>query len=168
MSKNFDPYPDFDKLTQKQAARLAQAVGAYRSAGAVLTAEKTPERAAEFMRAHHDVGEIHDEILEEIWTVPMMIHVAAEREYEDIEGESVLTQRCSRCKSILHFVKEGMVAFTEEGPVALTEENVPWWEAGQRVAKSTRQDGMTMYEVEPERELEKHELECVGLPNMEG
>jgi hypothetical protein len=165
--QNFDPYPDWEKVTDEHAKKLGNAVAEYRRASVQISDLATPQSAARFMQAHHDVGVIHDEILEDIWTVPMMVHVAAERDYEEIEEQTVMVQRCARCKSILHIVHEGIVLMGPNGPEWMTEENTPWWAPGQLVAKATRPDSMSMYLIE-DRELEKHEMECVGLPNMEG
>lgn len=168
MANNFEPYLDWAKITDEQAKKLASATARYKRAADSLCELSSPQRAGEFMQAHQDLGKVDEEICMSIWTVPAMVHVAAERDYEEVEGETVMLQRCQRCKSILHFVREGMISFGEDGrPEPLTEENVPWFDPGQMVAKATRPDGMSMYLLQPGQDLEPHEMECVGFPNLE-
>lgn len=171
---NFDPYPDWSKLTRKQAEKFALGLARYRRASDALIADPAnTDLCAEVIQIHHELGHVEDDILSDIWTIPVMVHVAGPQEWEEHpdpeDDRTALLQRCVRCKSVLSSFSEGMVALTERGPQRVSEDDMTWWEEGTQVAKS-KQDafGMQMYEIPKDRQLEKHEMECVGLPNMEG
>lgn len=172
--KNFDPYPDWDKITRKQAEKFSIGLRRYKLAADALVADPANTgHCADAIKAHHELGHIEDEIVESIWTVPVMVHIAGSREWEDHpnpeDERTALLQRCQRCKSVLASFSEGMAVLTERGPQEVKEEDMTWWEEGTQVAKSKQDSyGMQMYEIPQNQPLKDHEMECVGLPNMEG
>ena len=173
---SFDPYPDFSKISQEQAEELQEAFKEYKELSNLLIGDATPETAGKVLQAHHDLSVKCDDVIHDIWTVPVMVHVADDPKWEknpDDDDQEALLQRCSRCKSVLQFWHEKMIVMGRDGGTdTVEEEDIPWWEAGTMVAKSTDQRdpmimNMSMYEVEPGRDLEKHERECVGFPELD-
>lgn len=170
----FEPFIDFDALTLEQAEELRRAVCGYRSAVDTLADSATPETlldlAKNVLRASDDASRTVAEIMNDLHTTPVMVHVAGPRREEtnpdDPDDHGVL-QRCRRCGSVLNFWSEHVrVLDPAEGPRPLDEDEVPWWDEGELVAKANNQFGLGMYRVSPDRALEKHERECADLSEL--
>jgi hypothetical protein len=168
--KNFDPFPDWEKVDQEMADDLHAVVVQQREAVEAFEENKTPENAAELIRLYTETQATCEAIMRAIWTQPVLVHVAGEREWEKNPGDEdqeALLQRCQRCKSVLSFWFENMMMMADDGPRPMDQDEIPWWEKGEIVAKGEGENGFSMYLVEKGRELEKHEIECVGMPDLE-
>jgi hypothetical protein len=169
--KNFDPFPDWEKVDQEMADDLHQEVVGQQRALKVFESEPTPENAAALIEFYTKTQATVAAIITAIWTQPVMVHVAGERKWEknpDDDDQEALLQRCTRCKSVLNFWFDSMMTVGEDGPRPIDQEEIPWWENGEFVAKGDGESGYSMYLIEKGRELEKHEFECVGMPELEG
>lgn len=167
---NFDPFPDWEKITEEHARHLHEAMREQNDARQLFFERPSPENAGRVIEAITRTSSYADFIIAEVWTVPVMVHVAGAKQEETNpadENQEGILQRCVRCKSVLHFWTHGMVAITSAGPKLFEPDDIDWWQEGDLVAKATSEDGSTMYLIEEGRELQKHEYECVGLPNME-
>lgn len=165
----FEPFFDYDKVNQEMADAFGQAIHRhkkiveeiFRSGG-----KCSPKQLVEALKSNEECEEIVGAIKEDIFTIPVIVHVA-EDPAEDEESEGIV-QRCARCKTVLSFWREGIQALTAEGPRQIDQEDVPWWDEGTLIAKTSSSQGIGMYEITPQdRKLERHEVECVGLPNLE-
>lgn len=170
---NFDPFIDYESVNEEMAADLHQAMRAQREAAQDFVSDDEPDlaKAAKFLEITNDVNSTVGAIMETLYTLPVMVHVAGERKEEnnpDDESEQGVVQRCKRCGSVLHFWREGIAIFTPEGPRMLQEDDVPWWEEGTLVAKGQSDSTLAMYEIEEKRELEKHERECLDMNSLVG
>lgn len=173
---NFDPFLDFESVSVEMATDLYEALlknreaqqGLYdvdpRDQRALVTAAT---RLLETQRTYHSLVE---NIYQAIFTTPVMVHVAGPKKQEanpDHPEQEGILQRCKRCGSILYFWAEGMQYLSSEGLLDLEEERIPWWREGDIVAKANQMGGVDMYQVEEDRELEKHEMMCVSLTDLE-
>lgn len=170
----FEPYVDFDAVTQEMADAVRDSILGYKTAMDALAAapEATPQLAAAMLRASEQASDIVREIINTLFVTPVMVHVAGERREEtnpDDPEESAVVQRCSRCGSILHMWSERMgVVDPETGPRHLEVEEIPWWDVGTRVAKATFTTGspVGMYPIS-DRSLKDHEHVCADLSSLE-
>ena len=168
----FGPFLDYEKFTQEMADDLHAAVIRFqRSRDAFIRYPPSPRLGAEVIENSHVMDRTIDTICQALWTVPVMVHVAGVREPDDREdcdaGDRVI-QRCKRCGSTLHAWHERLMVITPQGPAELEEDDVPWWDEGTLVAKSTHGSNVSMYRIDPDRLLEKHEMECVSLVDIGG
>ena len=173
MSQNsFEPYPDFEKITQEDADELHQLFRDYRQKSDRLEQEARVEYVADFLQSFHAMNVRIEETVNRIWTVPYMVHVAGDKKTEqnpDDPTEEGIFQRCSRCGSTLNFWREGLMFLTPDGPKEMAEEDVPWWTPGERIAKRDGgPQGYGMYRIDADHELEKHEIMCVSLESLVG
>lgn len=172
MRENFDPYFDWDLITEEIAADLQMAMRRYYGFARDLANAREPdvELARAVLESHDELDDVVVAIKRHCYRQPMMVHISDEPQMEDNneDGPSeVLVQRCQRCKSVLHFWHEGMMILTPGGPHELQTDEVPWWPKDTIVAKHNTEDGgVGMYEIEANRDLDSHELECVGIPNL--
>lgn len=167
---SFDPYYDWSKVTDDHADDLKEFIQLLDDAKQDVLEHGDNEAAGEFLRVNAAMKDFYEEVLDEIFTVPVMVHVAGEKKIENHADEpdiEVTVQRCQRCASPLQMWHEGMMGMTAEGLKRFEENEVPWWDEDKIIAKATSPTGIGMYEVESDRELEDHERECVGLPSME-
>ena len=163
----FEPYMEYKAITPEMARKLALAAKANRQAGDQLIEMPTPKRAARVVKAQRHLSDVLDQIEHEILVVPSMVLVAGEKETTMTDdGEEEITQRCTRCQTVLGYWREDLIYMTPHGPQRVPQEDVPWWDEGSVFAKPTP-DGypMSLYEVPAERTLASYEHECVGLPD---
>lgn len=173
---DFDPFLDWEAIDDEIAADFNKAIKQYRRATEAFAKMKRGDEdfaqaARTVLKCQMKVTRLSQGILSHIYTLPVMVHVAGERKNEtnpDDPMQEGTLQRCSRCGSVLHFWHEGIIALTDQGPRPLTEEDVPWFEKGEIVAKGETQGGVSMYVIDPPRDLEKHERECVSLSDLVG
>jgi len=166
----FEPFFDYDKLTQEMTEVLHHAATRFNLARDTFIRNPPNTRLCiDLLRAERAFDRTIDEVSRELWTLPVMVHVAGQRETEVCEdcgeGERII-QRCKRCGSTLHLWHEHLMVLTPEGPAELEEDDIPWWEEDTLVAKGTDGPRMTMYSIHPDRRLEKHEMECVSLVDI--
>lgn len=167
MSKNFEPYIDFDAIDDRMTDDLHEAASAYKQATESFMKEKSKENAANLLRTQHRITEIAHAINASLYTQPVMVHIAGEKSHDsDEDGRDQAIQRCKRCGSVLQIWKTGWAAMTPAGPHRLEEEDLPWWEEDDLVAKNSDNESMTMYEIEKNRDLEKHEFPCLDLTSL--
>lgn len=169
---NFEPFLDWDAMTYEMALDLYEAMTKAQDAARAFSKVEVEDegnlvaQGRVVVETQKEVGEILEAICSTIWTHPVMVHVAGPKKNElhpdDPMVEGVL-QRCKRCGSVLSFWHEGMRAITQEGFREIGEDDVPWWEDEAVVAKA---NSVGMYEIEKERELEKHEMQCVSLTEL--
>lgn len=173
--QNFDPFIDWEAIDDEIAAELNKAVKNHRRAVDAFARMKRGDedfaKAAQVvLKTYVKMGRTAQGIINHLWTVPVMVHVAGERKWEtnpDDEDVQGLLQRCARCGSILHLFHEGMMVLDPEtGPRAMTEDDLPWYTPGDVIAKSDQGGNVSMYLIENGRELEKHEHECVALNEL--
>jgi hypothetical protein len=177
--QNFEPYIDWNGLTDEMAWDLVEKLVPYKLANERLIKQATRrwrkpnlrkmrEATVELLQLQSELGSLNEAIIRTLVTIPMMIHVAGPKTVEECDSgthNEHRVQRCARCGSVLQMWQEGMMHLTPAGPAEVTEEEISWWTPGTLVAKSgSSGPGLSMYEVEPEgRELEKHEMVCVDL-----
>jgi hypothetical protein len=166
----FEPFFDYDKFSPEMASDLYRAmIGFNHARDAFLRQPPSPRLGAEVIRTSREMDRTLDVICQSLWTLPVMVHVAGERQTEVCEdcgnGERIV-QRCKRCGSTLHLWHEHLFVLTPQGPAELEEEDIPWWDEDSLVAKGTDGGRMTMYRIDPDRTLEKHEMECVSLVDI--
>jgi len=168
--KNFEPYLDWDSIEDEMVDDLHELFMEFRKAKKNFISSKSKERAVAVLKAQYELGRITTAIHHAIFTRPMMIHVAGPKQkIADEDGSDQIVQRCKRCGSILQLWSENFMAVTPAGPIPLEEEDVPWWDDDDVVAKAGDPDqGMQMYEVGKDRELERHERLCPDLTSLAG
>jgi hypothetical protein len=169
---SFEPFFNYEKLTPKMAKDLRDAVVRHRLAtDSLIRSPVNIKQSVAAIEAAYDVESVIDTIRSAIWTVPVMVHLAGEKQFETCEhceyAEQVI-QRCKRCGSTLHLWHEHLGVLTPDGPRELGPDDVPWWDENEIVAKAHFGSAMTMYSIDPSRLLEKHEMECVSLVDLEG
>lgn len=173
---NFDPFIDFEAVTEEMAADLHAALREHRDAAAAFVEDDRPDpvKCARAVAAATEVNMVVGAIVESLHRTPVMVHVAGPRreelraEDDDDEIEDlVLVQRCSRCGSVLNFWTDHLGTFDPHtGPRRVELNEIPWWKEGQLVAKATKPGMIDMYLVEPDRPLDKHERECADLSGL--
>ena len=164
---NFEPFIDWDDISDEMVADLAEAFERFRSSQEAFSKEKTKANAVEMLESQMAVSDVATAITHTLHTIPVMVHVAGPKVSAEEDDQEAITQRCTRCGSILQKWMSGYHAITPGGPLPLTEDDLPWWDEGDIVAKSgDEHDSMTMYEVDPKRELEKHERQCYSLDSL--
>lgn len=175
---NFDPYFDFDNIEPKLAKELARTWTATRDAAHVMADDPTPENVGNYLRHVQKYDGVFEKVKEDIFVVPVMVHVAGETKDEvhpdgdpEIPEHHATVQRCSRCGTMLHIWHPSMVVMGDEGPEHVAETDTPFWPKGTVVGKSHDEDDLlartTMYQIE-DRDLEPHERECVDLSGLDG
>lgn len=167
---NFEPFFNYDKLTQEMADDLHRAMVKHRLASDTFIRLATPTKGKDVLESSYEVEMVIDEIRQAIWTIPVMVHLAGERKAEtclDCGDEEGVVQRCKRCGSVLHAWNEHLAVLTPDGPRELEEDEVRWWDVDAIVAKGTSSGGsMLMYRIDPSRELERYEMECISLVGL--
>jgi hypothetical protein len=178
--QNFEPYIDWDDLSDEMADDLSSRLTRFRKVSDLFIKEsnrkrrRRPEKirahAAEMLRLQYELSALYQAIVQTLVTVPMMVHVAGEKKTEQCESidHDHIVQRCTRCGSMLQSWHANTTVMTPLGPQEIDEEDVTWWTPGSTVAKSGDTGGppmLHMYEIE-DRELEKHEMVCVDLAEM--
>jgi hypothetical protein len=175
--QNFDPFLDWNAIDDEIAAELNKALKNYRRAMEAFAKMKRGDedfaRAAQvFLKTQLRLQRMASGVINHIYTVPVMVHVAGEKKVEtnpDNEDQTGVLQRCARCGSILNLWREGMMMLDpEEGPREVCEEDLPWFEPGTVIAKAENNGSISLYPIEGDRELEKHERECVALNELFG
>lgn len=173
MADNFDPYLDWDKVDQEVTDDLYDALASYERDRETFLKNKTIDNAKKVLRSHNAITEVSIAVHDYIYTIPVMVHEAGTKKREldpdyPEEGE-VTVQRCKRCGSILHAWREGVGVMTNDGPKEISEDDIPWWDVGDIVAKATGPEGaIGMYLIDPDHQLEKHEMKCVSLVDLVG
>jgi hypothetical protein len=168
MNQNFDPFIDWDSVTQEMADDMHVKILEYKEAIKKFEAENTISNCADVLRLQFELTTTSNSIHAALFTVPVMVHNAGEKVSDsDSEGHSVITQRCTRCGSVLQGWREGMAVLTPNGIEDLVEDKISWWKPGDVVAKASDAESMTMYVIE-DRDLDKHERECVDISHLEG
>lgn len=171
----FDPYFDYDDPCEAHIAELHEALTRNTKARERFLEEPNRETFVEIFESWDAMDAIINLVKHEAHTIPVIVHVAGEKRNEtnpDNPTQEGVVQRCSQCGSVLSGWTEEMLVFTEEGPRALEEDEIPWWEPGQRVAKTSQQEtsmgsGVGMYSLDPQdRDLDKHEMPCVNLAEL--
>lgn len=166
----FDPYFDWAGITPELTAGFLKALTSHNEFRKKFEGDPTPENLGAYLKVYDELQTVHDNIMRGIYTVPAMVHVAGARKREthpDDPMQEAMLQRCARCGSVLHVWHEHAIVFGPEGPQEIQEEDVPWWDEGQKVAKASQPGQLEIYEVEPDRELEKHERMCVSLSDLD-
>lgn len=170
--ENFDPFLDYDAVSDEMAEDLYEGLSAYESAKAHLLASPVGSKervkwARKVLEAQKETADTAGAIYETIYTIPMIVHEAGERKIEtDDDGNEFTVQRCKRCASVLQsWAGTGeMTMFGQQIDV----EDLPWWEDGDVVAKSGDSDyRLDLYLIE-DRPLEKYEYKCVALNELVG
>jgi len=173
--QNFDPFIDWEAIDDEIAADLNKAVKNYRRAQLGFAKMKRGDedfaKAAQvFLKSQLHLTRLANSVINHIYTVPVMVHIAGERKTEvnpDDESSEGILQRCARCGSILHLFRDGlMVLDPETGPREMQEEDLPWFDPGALVAKAETETGVQMYVLDDKHELKKHERECVALNEL--
>lgn len=166
-TQNFDPYIDWSKTTDEQAREMAKRMSKARMLANKLMFTPNAELLAQWMEAQQEMAACAEEIEEELWTTPAMVHIAGPvGDEEAADGSLCKIQRCSRCKSVLTFWRHGMYRSTYDGAEEVGEEDADFFPEGTALAKITRPFGMHIYSIDG-RELEKHERECVAMPDID-
>ena len=172
MSENesFEPYVDWDGLTEEMSADFHEIYVSYREAAQKFLKSGVREDAVELLRLQADLGGLNEAITRTLIVIPAMVHVAAPVKSEPCEDhddhDDHTVQRCSRCGSVLQFWREGLAILTPGGPHVIPEEEIKWWPEGATIAKATDDDGpSTMYQIE-DRALERYEMLCVDLASQ--
>lgn len=165
---NFDPFYDYDSIASEMVDDLHKAVVDNTASVKLFAREKTRENAISVLKAQRQIQIVYDNVMQTLWTVPAMIHLAGEKKIEvhpetEIEG---VVQRCKRCGSVLQFWYEGLIHMTSVGPQQVDEDDVSWWRDGDRVGKCSHEHGINLYEIDPQRSLEKHERDCVNMAGV--
>lgn len=166
---NFEPFFDYDAVPVELANELMEAVVRRRKAENNLTTTRAPRAAGELMKAIRDLNAIGEKIYQQIFTVPVMVHIAGERQWEEEEDNAPAgyCQRCSRCGSILNFWHENLVQMTPYGPQRVDVENAGWHDVGVIVAKGEVGMQYKLYEIPKDQPLKKHERECLAMPEID-
>jgi hypothetical protein len=168
---SFEPFFDYEKITQEMADSLRDAVVRHRLAtDSLIRSPANIQRSTEVIESAYEIEGVIDAIRSAIWTIPVMVHLAGVKESEmceHCEYAEYVIQRCKRCGSTLHLWHENLGVLTPDGPRELGPDDVPWWDENEIVAKAQHGPTMTMYRIDPSRLLEKHEMECVSLADLE-
>lgn len=170
---SFKPFHDYDQLDAEQAEALKEALARYRKAQDDLLAAHTADRqitcAQRLLEANQDAIVVIEEINKDIYTVPALVHTAGEVELEQHEefGMMLYMQRCERCGSVLHASSSEDRGFFEEGDRIAKRAEKKLSRKPSRRAMMMIPDLNQMYFV-GDRDLEKHELECVPLKSIFG
>jgi hypothetical protein len=154
----FEPFFDYDSLSEEMAVELKSALSEYKKAQQdLLEAEEVIQQvncAKRVIEAQNALMLTARTINEEIYKVPVIVHKAGRirKERTDYgEGEKAYVQRCKRCASELHIADD---------------EDLEAWQIGSTVAKTSKGSPRpAMYLIE-DRELLAHEYECVSFKNI--
>jgi hypothetical protein len=154
----FEPFFDYDSLSEEMAADLKLVLSEYKQAqedllgaGGVIQQVNCAKRVVEAQNALMTTARAINDV---IYTVPVIVHKAGRIRKETIDledGEKAYVQRCSKCASELHIA---------------SDRDLDAWQIGSAVAKTSKGSPMpTMYLIE-DRELLAHEYECVSFKNI--
>jgi hypothetical protein len=178
ISLNFDPFIDYELLDQTRADGLHLAVRQYRDAVDAFVADEHAStlKARVVSQKLEAMDKTATKIMSDLWTVPVMVHVAGEKKTEknpDNPEHEVDIQRCQRCASILNFWHEDMAVELPDGFDGYdvdddAEQDHHWWSPGDVVGKVGDESHIGVYSIDPKRELYKHERECVSLSELVG
>ena len=171
--QNFDPFYDWSSITQEMADDLHRDFRKHKENLDALVASEQPDisLAAAVMESLNEIQLTSEAIRKTVWTQPVMVHIAGSRKHEtnpDNPNEEAVLQRCSRCGSVLNFWQEGMMSLTEDGPRQMEEDEIPWWDQGALIGKVNGSLSISTYLIEEGRDLEKHEMECPSLMDLDG
>lgn len=166
----FEPFHDYEQLDEEQAAEIREALAEYRKASDdLLEAEAADQQvvyAKRLLKTHQNTSKVIAGVNREIYTIPAMVHTAGEVEYEEHEVLDMMIhiQRCERCGSVLH------ASPRESGGFFTPGDKIGKKSTKKLPKRSSYPRGMMptfdqMYYV-GERDLEKHELECVSLKSI--
>jgi hypothetical protein len=173
VSSNFDPYFDYESLNDEMVDDLHKALRRYYVIQQDISSSESTSKAKvkELLESFDEVTNVMTDVKRAVYTVPSMVHKAGPKKWEtnpDDEDQEAVVQRCSRCGSVLSWWNEGVMGMGEDGrPRVLEEDDIPWWDEGATVAKSTNDNMMGLYEVAQGRDLDKDERECVSLAGLE-
>lgn len=164
----FEPFIDWDEFDDEMLGDLSTAYDQFRAAQKRFDKKKTKENAIALLKTQLEISDIATAVHRTLFTVPVMVHVAGEKAFtQDDDGGTVITQRCTRCGSVLQDWKAGYHSMTPAGPMPIGQDDIPWWDAGDIVGKSgDENESMTVYQIDPERNLEKHERECYAFDSL--
>jgi hypothetical protein len=175
---NFDPFIDYELLDQASANELHLAAKEHRDAVDDFVSDEhaSIQKAKLVLQKVDAIDKTATKVLTDLWTVPVMVHVAGEKKTEqnpDNPEHEVDIQRCQRCASILNFWHEDMAVELPDGfdgfGVDLdAQEDHHWWKPGDVVGKVGDESHIGVYSIDPKRELQKHERECVSLSELVG
>lgn len=170
----FEPFHDYDQISEEQAAELREALADYRKATDDLLVAHIGSRqvvcAKRVLESHLKVSKVVKSVNEEIYTEPAMVHVAGEIEYEHYDefGVTLNVQRCERCGSVLMASpRDDTNAFFDEGDKIAKKNSKRYMGRSSKYMRRADliPDMSQMYFV-GHRDLEKHELECVSLRSI--
>lgn len=165
---SFEPFIDWDEMSDEMLHDLSTAYREFRKAQKSFDRRQTKENAIALLKGQHEMSDIATAIFRTLHTVPVMVHIAGEKTTATEDEQEVIRQRCTRCGSVLQQWMSGYHAMTPAGPIPMDEGDLPWWDPGDIVAKSgDENESMTMYQIDPERELDKHERECYSLDSLD-
>lgn len=165
---SFEPFIDWDDFSDEMLKDMSEAYDNFRGAQKRFDRRKTKANAIALLQTQFALSNIAGAIHHTLHTVPVMVHIAGAKVEKDNEGGGTLVeQRCTRCLSVLQRWESGYHAMTPAGPLPIEASDLPWWDEGDVVAKSgDENESMSMYQVDPDRELEKHERECYALDEL--
>jgi hypothetical protein len=173
LASAFEPFLAYELLDDKMAKKLHDAMREHRQTLDAFVEDDEPDiqRAAEVMRSLERVENTYNDIANDIYRVPAIVHVAGETKEEsnpENEEEVATVQRCSRCGSMLQFWFDGIMFLSRDGKVRqFEEEDTRWWDIGQQIAKQDAPGHIDLYPVKEGRGLERWETECADLSELE-
>lgn len=158
----FEPFFDYEEINEEMSSDLKKSLEVFRKAQDDLVAAKTPDRgivcARRLLEAQNKLSLIARAINETIYTVPVMVHEAGKVKTEtESDGTSFRVQRCDRCGSELIAADD--------------DDSGDFFDVGNQIAKSSvskkinPKNRREMYYI-GDRDLRKHEFECISLKNI--
>lgn len=173
MASAFDPFLAYELMDDKLASKLHDVLKTHRKNIDVFTDsdDADVEKARKVMQSLEACEKVYNEIADEIYRVPAIVHVAGDTKEEsnpDNPEEFATVQRCSRCGSMLQFWFDGIMFLTRDGRVReWGEDDTRWWEKGQQIAKQDAPGHIDLYPVKEGRKLDRWETECADLSELE-
>jgi hypothetical protein len=137
--QNFEPYIDWNGLTDEMAWDLVEKLVPYKLANERLIKQATRrwrkpnlrkmrEATVELLQLQSELGSLNEAIIRTLVTIPMMIHVAGPKTVEECDSgthNEHRVQRCARCGSVLQMWQEGMMHLTPAGPAEWPKRRSP-------------------------------------------
>lgn len=163
----FEPFIDWDDFSDEMLDDLVEVYDRFKKAQKSFDRRKTKKNAIAMLSSQGELSHIANAIMRTLHTVPVMVHVAGDKAVREGDDGPITEQRCTRCGSVLQRWEPSYHAMTPAGPIPLAEDDLPWWDKGDIVAKAgDENESMSMYQIDPERDLEKHERECYALDSL--
>ena len=170
--RNFEPYIDWDEMSDEMAEDVYDLVVRYKQAQDDLVTCPAAHRkthAIELMQVQGELAVTFSAVQRTLYVLPMMVHIAGPKKHgTSDEGLEQALQRCKRCGSVLQCWEENFAVMTPDGPMPLDEDGIPWWDEGDVVAKSSTDghQGTAFYLVEDPDNLQQHEKPCPDLAKI--